>query len=96
MAIRGSIATPIRVAIHVAIHIAVDIDIRVVTSAPTPPVSPITVIRNNRAARHADPETYSSTGEGVIRGINITWIGHWITTINDRRVILRDIHDIGL
>lgn len=86
----------------VAIEVVVDVNVpihvyvRVVTPAPATAVSPVAVIRDNRARSHAKAETHRRARHRIIRWVNISRIRYRITRINHRRIILRNINDIRL
>jgi len=86
----------VAIEVVVDVNVSIDVYVGVVASTPTTPVSPIAVIRDNRAAGHSYTETHSSASEGIVRRINISWIRNRITGINDGRVVLRHINHIGL
>jgi hypothetical protein len=86
----------ITVEVVVDVNVAIHVYVRMVVSAPTAPVSPIAVIRNNRARSHTKTKTHSRARHGIVRRINVAGICNRITSINHRRAILRDINDVRL
>jgi hypothetical protein len=71
------------IAVEVVVDVAIDVYVRMVAPAPATSVSPVAVVCNNCAGRHTQTETDRCAGHWIIWRIDISWIRHWITGIND-------------